>query len=123
LSGPAFGYVNSQRKADGMLKKYGMTAVLRRTGMLDRQCTVYEDRFTPMERIGKMINPVDRKMVMSPLAPNGKPLSPAPDQEEDWLVTFVPGTATENEILRIIEPPERLAPGGVVLYWTLAVRA
>jgi hypothetical protein len=123
LSGPAFGYVNSQRKADGMLRKYGMLAVLRRSSMPDRQCIVFEDRFTPMERVGKMINPVDRKMLMSPLAPDGTQLNPPPDQEEDWLVTLVPGTIIENEILRIIEPPERLAPGGVVLYWTLAVRA
>jgi len=122
MSGPAFAYTSSQRKVDGMLKKYGMTAVLRRADALDRQCTVFEDRFSPMERIGKAINPVDRKMIVSSLAPDGAPLNPPPDHELDWLVTFQPGTAIENETLRIVEPPERLSPGGVVLYWTLAVR-
>jgi hypothetical protein len=123
MIGPTFVYANSQRKADGMIKKYGMTAVLRRVGAPDRQCTVFEDRFSPLERAGKGLNPVDRKMLMSSLAPDGSQLTPPPDHEVDRLVTFVPGTTTESETLRLIEPPERLAPGGVVLYWTLAVRA
>jgi len=111
-----FAYTATQIKADAMIRKYGMTAVLRRVGSPDRQCTVFEDRFSPMERVGKMINPIDRKMLVSPLAPDGTQLTPAPDHEVDVLVT-----ATET--LRLIEPAERLAPAGVVLYWTLAVRA
>lgn len=123
-----FGYPATRTKADAWIRRYGMIAVLRRVAASgsysDRQCWVMFQQWSPSERLGKLINPVDRKVVMSPLAPDGSTLVP-PDQEQDVLVTYVqpyvaPGVV--NEFLRIVEPPGQLDPAGLVVYWTLTVR-
>lgn len=105
-----------------------MIAVLRRVAVngafTDRQCLVMFQAWNPAERLGKLINPVDRKVVMSPLAPDGSVLVP-PDQEQDVLVIFQQPLATPpvvSEFLRIVEPPGQLQPAGVVIYWTLTAR-
>lgn len=124
-----FGYPATQAKANALIMRFGCIAVLRRVGLgspavTDRQCWMMYQPITPGERLGKLINPVDRKVLLSALAPDGSVLVP-PDQEQDVLVTFVqpyvaPGTV--DEFLRIVEPPGRLAPANIVVYWTLMVR-
>lgn len=127
LDGPIVDHAVKRRTADGMIRKYsggGGNAVLRRVGAPDRPCSVFILRYTAMERVGKMINPVDRKALVSALAPDGTELAD-PDQELDRLVTFkVPlaNPPVEDKTLKIVQPPDRFAPGNVVLYWELQVR-
>jgi hypothetical protein len=128
LGGPRVDYTRKRRTADGLIRKYsdgGGNAVLRRVGAPDRACSVIIQDYSPMERVGKMINPIDRLAIMSALAPDGTVLSPEPDQEVDRLVTFKVPLAkppVEDEVLRIVQPPGKLNPGNVVLYWELQIR-
>lgn len=106
--------------ADRMITRWGGPAVLRRASG-DRACTAAISTFSPMERIGQLRNPVDRKALVS-----AKGLDVFPDQELDSLVTFkVPLTdpPTVDEILKITEPPKQNGTTDKVIYWTLAVRA
>lgn len=113
-------YARLQKVADRLINKYGMKAVLRRTGMADRVCTVVDIDYIPREHMGKMQSPIDRTFLVSAVG-----LLLGPEMAKDMLVTFqqgVPGLP-EDEHLKIIEPPGRLAPGGIVVYWELHVRA
>jgi hypothetical protein len=130
LTGPVFDLTRSRLKADGMIRRYtggGGNALLRRVGAPDRRVSALVTGFNPMERIGRLINPVDRKVALSALAPDGSVLSPPPDQEVDRLVMLqVPiGTPpVESQTLRIVQPPGEVAPdGSTVVYYDLVVRA
>jgi hypothetical protein len=126
--GPRIDYNTKIRTADGMIRKYsggGGNAVLRRVGAPDRAVSMIFQDFTPMERVGKMINPIDRLALVSLLAPDGTALTPPPDQELDRLVTFQMPLASppvEAETLRIVQPPGKLNPGNVTIYYELQVR-
>ena len=129
MSGPVFNYASMRKKADGMIRKYssgGGNAVLRRVGSPDRLCSCLVVQFGPMERVGKLINPVDRKAIVSALAPDGTELVPGPDHKVDRLVilkTPVASPPVEFETLKIVEPAGELAPdGSTVVYWSLSVR-
>jgi hypothetical protein len=85
----------------------------------DRDCIAVEVDFTPQERAGQLINPTDRLFLVSP-----KDLVVPPVEDRDVLVTFVVGSDTvEDEHLKIVQPPGKLAPAGTVVYWELQVRA
>lgn len=115
-------YYRDRRDAHNAIKETGMIAVLRRsTG--DRQCWIVIQDYSPQERDGSMTDPIDRMVLVSALAPDGTVLV-APDREQDRLITYVPETdqTVEDEHLRIAEPPGKLAPGGIVVYWELKVR-
>jgi hypothetical protein len=125
-----FDYRATQKKADAMIRRHtggGGNALLRRVGAPDRRVSALVTAFSPMERLGKLINPVDRKVALSALAPDGSVLSPPPDQEVDRLVMLqVPlGTPpVESQTLRIVQPPGEVAPdGSTVVYYDLVVRA
>ncbi len=120
----AFNYDRTQQRARRMIEKYGLFAVLRRQGLADRQCMVVIQEYSAFERIGKMIDPVDRLALVSPFDPNtGLPLNPEPSSELDRLVTMKPGTTNvEDETLRIVAPIGKLAPGDVVAYFELRIR-
>jgi hypothetical protein len=119
---------------DGMFKEYGDIAILRMPGGSDRFCSTMQASFTPMERLGKVSNPADRKMLVSALDPNtGLPLDPEVDQKE-MLVTLqlddngLPlldsgGRPLEDERMRQVAPPDRVGPSRKELYWALTVRA
>jgi len=47
-------------------------------------------------------------------------LEQAPQDGKDALVTLNQDL-TDNEVLRIVEPPGRLSPAGIVVYWELHV--
>ena len=106
------------------LRSTAYLAVLRRQGLADRQCMVVIQEYSAFERIGKMIDPVDRLALVSPFDPNtGLPLSPEPSSELDRLVTMKPGTTdVVDETLKIVAPPGKLAPGDVICYWELRIR-
>jgi hypothetical protein len=101
----------------------GGRAVLRRRGSPDRDCAACVVDFQPKERVGKMIDPEDRKAMVSALVPDGSAvLSPAPDKESDSLVVFNPD-GTEQPPYRITQRPGREEPTpGLVIFWSLQVR-
>ena len=109
-------YSRQRSVADGMIRKYGVPAVLRRASG-DRSCVVFISDYTPQERVGKLINQTDRKALVTPVG-----LDVDPDSEQDRLVTLDPLTGAEKETLRIIAPVGKLAPAEIVIYWELQVR-
>jgi hypothetical protein len=109
-------YARQRNLADGMIRKYGAAAILRRaTG--DRQCWAFISEYTPHEKMGKLINQTDRKALVSPIG-----LTDDPDSEQDKLVTLDPATGAEKETLRIIAPIGKLAPAEITIYWELQIR-
>jgi len=117
-------YTGVRNRADRMIKRYGQTALLRRgeTGYeIDRECTALEIAYTPSEK-RRLQNLTDRKVLLS-----ARNLDIPPDKELDTLVMLDQTTLdntepTELEVLKIIAPPGKLSPGGVVVYWELQVR-
>jgi hypothetical protein len=118
-------FAGSRQRADRMIRKWGVPGVLRRASG-DRPCWVVIQDYSPIERVGKMIDPVDRLALVSAIERGStNKLLLAPDREQDRLVTFVPGSdpLVEDETLRMSAPPGKLAPGNVIVYWELRVRA
>lgn len=109
----AYNYPRAQGVAARMIQKFGAACVLRRDAHTDRDCIAAEIDYTPVERQGKLINPVARLFLVQ-----AKDLSQPPVSGKDALVTFN-GDGTENEVLRIIAPPGRLSPARTVVYWEL----
>lgn len=124
----------SRRVWDGLIEKYGDLALLRQRGLPDRYVSAVVANYTPMERLGGMSNPVDRKALISAISPDTNlPLDPEPS-EKDVLVTIqlnddgspmlgAGGIPMEDERLRIVAPPGRIGPSRMTLYWKLQVRA
>ena len=95
--------------ADRMINRWGQAGILRRkTG--DRPCIVAVSTFSPLERMGQVFNPVDRKAIIS-----AKGLDVPPDQEQDRLVV-------NGETLKIVEPPKQNGTADKVIYWSMTVR-
>src|SRR5262245_14651574 len=107
----AYNYVRAQGVAHRMISKYGAPAVLRRSDG-DRTCIACELDFTP-EETTRLANPTARLFLISVIG-----LTLPPNNEKDRLITFDQNGA-ESEELRIIAPPGRLAPAGIVVYWEL----
>lgn len=125
-------FTKSRKSADGMIRRWGMLnppAVLRRASG-DRAVIAGITRYNAMEKMGKLIDPVDRKAYISALTPDGTVLDPPPDREFDRIITFVQGApgspppdpAIEHENLRIVTPPGKIAPADTVVMWELQVR-
>lgn len=101
----------------------GGRAVLRRNdGGPDRAVVCCVVEFSPKERVGKAIDPEDRKAMVSALAPDGSVLTPEPYRERDSLIVFNPD-GTEQPPYRLTQKPGREEPtAGLVLFWILQVR-
>lgn len=115
-------YAKKRGTVDGLLRRWGAPAVLRRGGV-DRPCIALITNYSPQERSGKMIDPTYRKALISALAPDGSELIP-PSRESDTLVTFVPGAnpPVEYETLKIAAPPDKVSATGVIVYWACSVK-
>jgi hypothetical protein len=100
-----------------MITKFGCRAILRRASG-DRDCVACEITRSPSPREGQLRNPVQRRILV---VADG--LDPVPNAEKDHLVWLDPDSGAEVENLRLIAPVGRLAPGGVVVFWDLQVRA
>ena len=111
----AYNYVRAQSVAARMITKYGWPAKLRRDSHTDRDCIAVEIDQTPVAATGKNVNPVARVFLIA-----SKDLSQPPVDGKDALVTLNQDL-TDNEVLRIVSPPGRLAPAGIVVYWELHV--
>lgn len=110
----AYNYVRAQNVAHRMISKYGAPAVLRRGTGEDRGCIACELDFTPEETV-KLANPTARLFLVSVVG-----LSMPPNNEKDRLVTFAPdGSGNVSEVLKIVAPPGKIAPAGIVVYWEL----
>ena len=97
-------------------------AVLRRQGVPDRACVACVVEYSPRERQGMVINPEDRKAMVSALTPDKNLLTPDPDQEHDRLVVFNKD-GTEQPSYRIVVKPGRAEPvAGLTIFWVLQVR-
>lgn len=109
-------YQRQRSVADNMIRKYGAPAILRRNDG-DRGCWAFISDYSPSEKRGQLINPTDRRALISPLD-----LTVEPDSEQDRLVTLDPATGAEKETLRIVAPIGKLAPSGIVIYFEAQVR-
>jgi hypothetical protein len=123
-----------------MIQKYGMPCVLRRASG-DRPCTAAISEFTAMERLGKVVNPLDRKALVSALDPSGAAIVPPSfSSPADSLITFIPTPGQQNswngaewvdpngnalvqdQVLRINEPPTSIGPADTPIFYRLMVR-
>lgn len=97
--------------------------MLRRAGSPDRLCVACVTQYMPKERVGKTIDPEDRKARLSALQPDGVTvLTPDPDRERDSLIVFNPD-GTEQPPYRLKAKPSREEPvPGMTLFWTLQVQ-
>lgn len=103
-----------------LIEALGQSATLRRSSG-DRPCKVMITGYSPEEMLGRMIDPMSRKVLMST-----KNLTDPPDFEKDHLITYVqpydPDNPVELENLRITAPARASAPNGRVLFWRMDVR-
>ena len=109
-------YARERAIAEGMIRKYGAPAILRRDSG-DRACVAFISDYSPQERMGKLVNQTDRKALVSPVG-----LTVDPDSEQDRLVTLDPTTGVELETLRIVSPVGKLTPGNITVYFELQIR-
>jgi hypothetical protein len=129
-----FGIQRSRATWDGIIRRYGDIAILRRQGLSDRWCSIMQATISLAERLGKPANPMDRRMLISALAPDtGLLLDPEPS-EKDVLITLVTdddggpisdqnGNPQEDERLRLFSPPGHAGPSRNELFWRFDVRA
>lgn len=116
-------YAQKRTTVDGLLRKWGGPAALLRKDGSFRPCIAMITEYSPEERRGQMIDPTYRKALISALSPDGSVLE-APSKELDVLVTYVPGTDPQVELerVKIMAPPTKLSPTGLIVYWKLSVR-
>jgi hypothetical protein len=125
---PRFNFARSQSVALNQIDRWGRDGVLRRNGRADvpvRACFV---SFSPQERRGRVVDPLDRKALVPATDQNGNAvLEPDPDRDrliiwqvDQTMQTVMPLTQDEN--LAIIEKPGRIDPAGTLLFWRLYVR-
>lgn len=115
---PALSTARMMNVVDFEIKRIGMIAILRRENAADRQCWMYFGNWSSSEIMGRLAEPTDRLAVLSAVG-----LTIPPLHTKDRLITFVqPQGTVEDENLRILAPPERIDPAGVVIAWRLRVR-
>lgn len=90
-------------------------------GASDRRCYVHLTDYNAQEHQGELIQDTDQLGLVSAFAPDGTVLA-APNNETEVLVRLHPVTGAETETLRIVAPPGKLDPAGVVLYWEIQLR-
>ena len=115
-----FDYLGTRGTADGLIKKFGMAAVLRRASV-DRDCWVVVVDEMPSDKATQLANPTDRRILMSAVGLDHEP----PSDELDQLVTFVQPPApvpVENEVLPFTCPVKKYAPAGITVLYEFTVR-
>lgn len=121
-----YDYDIKRKRCDSMIRRAGFRGLLRNASdrtQADIPVSIVVKDFRPVERGGKMINPVERLVYVSALSPEDGTVNDLSSVREAYaLVTLHPGTIEEDETLRIVSPIKAFKPGGVVLYWELLVR-
>lgn len=118
-----FDYLGSRATADCLIQKFGMAAVLRRTGSPDRPCFVAVIEYEPSDKATALANPTDRRVLLS--ASGTEIEATPPDNERDLLVTFVQPPANppvQDEVLPFTCPVKKYAPAGIVVLYEFTVR-
>jgi hypothetical protein len=116
-------YFRTRNEVSGILRRMGAPAVLRRgigAGAADRWCTAFLYRWRPTIQMGGLVDPMERLVLIS-----AEGLTIPPDNNLDALVTFlqpIVDAPVQDENLRIVAPPARIEPAGVLLAWKLRVR-
>jgi hypothetical protein len=116
-----YNYQRAQLVAHRQIVKYAgglNNGRLDRAGVL-RNCTVAILQYTTQQRDGSLIQFTDERALVSSVG-----LTMPPDMEQDVLVVgrFVFGVWQQINRCRIVSPPGKLAPGGLVVFWDLQVR-
>lgn len=118
-----FNYVRSRAMGDRLIKKFGMSAALRRDGV-DRQCVVVMPEYMSRENPSQMTNPTDRQVFIA--AGLGDVPTTPPDNEIDQLVTYVQPLGTPpvvDEVLPFTAASVKpIRPAGIVVLWQATVR-
>ena len=118
-----FDYLGTRATADRLIQRFGMAAVLRRTGSPDRPCFVAIIDNEPTDKATALTNPTDRRVLLS--ASGAEIEATPPDNESDLLVTFVqPPTnpPVQDEVLPFTCPVKKYAPAGIVVLYEFTVR-
>jgi hypothetical protein len=119
----AWDYFRTQDEVSRILRRMGAPAVLRRgigAGAADRWCIAFLYRWKPTIQMGGLVDPMERLALIS-----AHGLTIPPDNNLDALVTFlqpIGDVAVQDENLRIVAPPARIEPAGVLLAYKLRVR-
>ncbi len=114
-------YSRTRAIADRLLQKFGALAVLRRASG-DRNCWTAVIDYKPIERLGKLLDPMDRRALVSAVDPDdGTDLLP-PDSEQDRLIVTSPQEPFETQTWRILAPVGKYAVGPKVIVYDLQVR-
>jgi hypothetical protein len=122
---PTLDYIKTRAKADFLIQKFGMNAVLRRMsdapGVTDRKCVCVMPDFLVKDAPAQLANPTDRTVYIA--AGLGDVPSTPPDFEKDQLVTFVqPLGAVEDEVLPFTKPIKPIRPAGIVVAYEVMVK-
>jgi hypothetical protein len=126
---PPFNFKRSQQNAERMIARWGRRGALRRVGVKDVNVRLALIAYTPMERMGKMIDALDRKALIGGIDLDGETVL-EPDPDRDRLITFKVDPVTgltllpfvDDESLKIVQRSGRIDPGGLVVFWRLQVR-
>jgi hypothetical protein len=113
--------VRARRVCDRQIRRLGgrVGALQRSTGT--RKIMIALIDYRPGQR-GDLILEGDRRGVVSTFMPDGRDLTPGPDNEEDVVLLYKPGTTIVEQKLRIATTPGRIDPNGVVIQWELQLR-
>lgn len=114
-----------------MISRWGRPwpSALRRIGSPDVHVLACLLQYSPVERMGQMVNPLDRKALIASIDLDGNQIL-EPDPAKDRLVTFkvdpTTGLAIQplvvDENLTIVMTPGRIEMIGLVVFWRLQVR-
>ncbi len=126
---PPFNFLRSQHNAARMIARWGRRGALRRVGAKDIAVRIVLIEYSPMERMGKMIDAMDRKALVYGTDLDGETVL-EPDPDRDRLITFKVDPFTglplspfvDDESLKIVQRPGRIAMNGLVVFWRLQVR-
>lgn len=121
-----FNYPKTRAKADALVNKFGMNAVLRRMslapGVTDRACVCVIPEYQTKDAASQLANPTERQVIIA--AGLGDVPTTPPDNELDQLVTFVqPLGVVEDEVLAFTKKPVKpIKPGGIVVLYEAVVQ-
>ena len=115
-------HLRQRSRAHKMISRRGLTGILRRDNA-DRTCYIIEDAYNPNRPSGASAQNLARFYLVSALTVEDGAtveLSPPPDNHLDRLIVSDSGDDSGELELIIVQPPGRLAPGGIVIYYELA---
>lgn len=120
-------FTTTRKRMARTIRNWGRPAVLRSVGNPDVWCRIAIMEYSAQERMGRQIDPVDRKVLMAAATQDGDAVE-MPDYTKERLVTFkmdgedIAQPQTEDENLLIVGPPGRVGTGDIAIFYRLQVR-